>query len=156
MRRLLIPALLAVLPPSRAAAQRSDVAGAERLTPAYAISYGTPLRFSVAAGAALDLDKRQTQGILALVEQGQHGTELSAGYFMDIGRFGSGLSVRGAVLRTDGEPWKADPNTTYAGAELHLQVLLGVGGRLGLLRRVSRNGGGSHDGILTVGLSIGS
>jgi hypothetical protein len=161
MRRLLI-ALLALLGSSRAGAQTGAPAGSQtgdetsRLAPAYGVHYGLPMRFSIALGGTLDMDRRRTQGAIAMLEQGQHGNELSAGYFRMIGRYGSGFSVRGAMLRTSGEPWEANPNTTYVGGEVHLQLILGVGGRAGLLRRASRESTGSHDSIVTLGLSIGA
>jgi hypothetical protein len=153
----LVPALLAivVLLPGAARAQRED-ATSSRLVPAFGVHYGTPMRFSVSAGGALDLSDRRNEGVLAVVEQGQHGNEVSAGYYRMIGRFGSGFSVRAAALRTSGEPWNADPHTTYVGAEAHLMVILGVGGRAGFMRRASRVVNGSHDSIVTLGISIGS
>lgn len=156
-RRWFAPALLAalLLLPAAARAQRED-ATSSRLVPAFGVHYGTPLRFSVSAGGALDLSDRRNEGVVAVVEQGQHGNELSAGYYRMIGRFGSGFSVRAAALRTSGEPWNADPHTTYVGAEAHLMVILGVGGRAGFMRRASKVVNGSHDSIVTLGISIGS
>ena len=156
MRRLALAALIVVLVPPRAAAQRKDDSDLSRLAVAYGLHYGTPMRFSVALGATLDLDRRRTHGVLAVVEQGQHGSEFSTGFFQEIGRYGTGFSVRGAVLRTSGEPWNADPHTTYVGAETHLQLFLSVGGRAGFMRRASRQSNGSHDSIVTLGVSIGA
>jgi hypothetical protein len=141
--------------PAAALAQRED-ATSSRLVPAFGVHYGTPMRFSVSAGGALDVSDRRNEGVLVLVEQGQHGNELSAGYYRMIGRFGSGFSLRAAALRTSGEPWNADPHTTYVGAEAHLMVILGVGGRAGFMRRASKVVNGSHDSIVTLGISIGS
>lgn len=138
-----------------ATAQHED-ATSSRLVPAFGVHYGTPMRFSVSAGGALDLSDRRNEGVLALVEQGQHGNEVSAGYYRMIGRFGSGFSLRAAALRTSGEPWSADPHTTYVGAEAHLMVILGVGGRAGFMRRASKVVNGSHDSIVTLGISLGS
>ncbi len=159
MRRLAIPALVLLLVPLWAGAQRpprEEDSDLSRLAIAYGLHYGTPMRFSVALGATLDLDRRRSHGVLAVVEQGQHGSEFSTGFFQEIGRYGTGFSVRGAVLRTSGEPWNADAHTTYVGAEAHLQLFLGVGGRAGFLRRVSRLSNGSHDSIVTLGISIGA
>jgi hypothetical protein len=147
--------VLVLVLPAGASAQRGD-SPSPRLVPAFGVHYGTPMRFSVAAGGALDLSRRGNEGMLALVEQGQHGNEFSAGYYRMLGRFGSGFSVRAAVLRTSGEPWNADPHTTYVGAEAHLMVILGVGGRAGYMRRASSVVNGTHDNIVTLGLSIGS
>lgn len=156
MRRLVVPLLLAALLPSYAAAQRVSDLGPSRLSAAYGLHYGMPLRFSVALGGTYDFDRRGDDGAIALVEQGQHGSELSAGYFHMLGQFGSGFSVRAAVLRTSGEPWNADPHTTYVGGEVNLQIILGVGGRAGIFRRASSTLNGTHDSIVTLGLSIGS
>jgi hypothetical protein len=154
--RCFVPAVVAlVLLPSAVRAQRGDTPS-PRLVPAFGVHYGTPMRFSVSAGGALDMSDRGNQGIVAVVEQGQHGNELSAGYYRMVGRFGSGFSLRAAVMRTSGEPWNANPHTTYVGAEAHLQVILGVGGRAGFMRRASRVVNGSHDDIVTLGISIGS
>lgn len=154
MRRSIF-VILTVLVSSRAGAQ-TGASGASLITPAYGLHYGAPMRFSIALGATLDADRRRAQGAIAMIEQGQHGNELSAGYFRMIGRYGTGFSVRGAVLRTSGEPWEANPHTTYVGGEVHLQLFLGVGGRAGLMRRASRESTGSHDSIVTLGLSIGA
>lgn len=156
--RLAVPSLLVLvlLAPAGARAQRRDDSQGPRLVPAFGVHYGTPMRFSVSAGAALDLNEHGNEGVIALVEQGQHGSELSAGYYRMLGRFGSGFSLRAAVLRTGSEPWNADPHTTYVGAEAHLMVLLGVGGRAGFMRRASQVSNGSRESIVTLGVSIGS
>ena len=157
MRRLVMcTLLLAAAAPAAARAQRASDSHSSRLSPAFGVHYGTPMRFSISLGGAYDFDARGNDGVVALVEQGQHGNELSAGYFRMVGRFGSGFSLRGAVLRTSGEPWNADPHTTYVGGEAHLMVILGVGGRVGFMRRASRVSNGSRDSIVTMGVSIGS
>jgi hypothetical protein len=154
--RSLVPPLLAaaLLLPSAASAQRES--GSPRLVPAFGVHYGTPMRFSVSAGGALDLSDHGSQGLLALVEQGQHGTEFSTGYYRMVSRFGSGFSLRAAVLRTSGEPWNANAHTTYVGAEAHVMIIVGVGGRAGFMRRASSAVTGSHDNIVTFGISIGA
>lgn len=151
----LICALIVTLPAVARAQQGSDSSGS-RLAPAFGVHYGTPMRFSVSAGGALDLNDRGSEGVLAVVEQGQHGGEISAGYYRMVGRFGSGFSLRAAVLRTGSEPWNADPHTTYVGAEAHLMVILGVGGRAGFMRRASSTSNGTRDSIVSLGVSIGS
>jgi hypothetical protein len=151
-----VPLVVALaLLPTMLHAQRED-APSPRLVPAFGAHYGTPMRFSVSAGGALDLSDRGNEGAIAVVEQGQHGHEFSAGYYRMLGRFGSGFSLRAAVLRTSGEPWNADPHTTYVGAEAHVMIIVGVGGRAGFMRRASRVVNGSDDSIVTLGISIGS
>lgn len=157
MRRLAISALLSLLFPLCAAAQATEAdsdAVSPRVTPAFGLHYGTPLRISGALGVIVDLNKKSLDGVLLLVEPGQQGIEYSAGYLRMIGNFGSGFSVRGSVLHTYDEPWKANPRATYAGGELHWMVALGVGGRAGLFRRVSGTRG-EHDTLATIGASIG-
>lgn len=154
--RCLVPTLLvALLLPSAASAQR-DESGSPRLVPAFGVHYGAPMRFSVSAGGALDLSDHGNQGLLAVVEQGQHGTEFSAGYYRMVSAFGSGFSLRAAVLRTSGEPWNANAHATYIGAEAHLMVIVGIGGRVGFMRRASSKATGSHESIVTLGISIGA
>jgi hypothetical protein len=155
MRRLVIPVLLAVLLPSFAAAQQTAHEVAQpQVSLAYGLHYGNPLRYSAVLGAIIDLDPGSRDGVLLLVEPGTNGAEASVGYLRMIGRFGSGVSVRASVLRTGSEPWNANPHSTYVGAELEWMVILGVGGRAGLFRRASGDPGG-HDGIATIGVSLG-
>ena len=127
-----------------------------RVSPAFGVHYGTPLRFSLAAGVLIDKGRRHSDGVVALVEVGQHGNELSAGYFRTLGHLGAGYSLRGAVLRTGDAPWNASPSTTYVGAELQYMAIFGVGARVGYFRRASRSVGDFHDNLASVGLSIGA
>jgi hypothetical protein len=155
MRRLLISAvLLAVLPLGAAAQQVEPHELSPRITPAFGLHYGNPARISAALGVIVDVDRRSRDGILVLVEPGQKAAEASIGYLRMIGRFGSGVSVRAAVLRTGDDPWDANANSTYVGAELHWMVILGAGGRAGLFRRVA-GAPGAHDGLATLGLALG-
>ena len=156
MRRLLIPALFLVLTPPRAAAQQTEPPHdlSPHVTPAFGLHYGSPARISVALGIIVDVDKHSHDGILLLVEPGQKAAEASVGYLRMIGRFGSGVSVRASVLRTGDDPWEANSTSTYVGGELHWMLVLGAGGRAGLFRRVA-GAPGSHDGIATLGLSLG-
>lgn len=159
MRRYAFFALLAVLLPLSAAAQKSDDSTgtrelSPRVTPAFGLHYGSPMRISGAVGVIVDLDPHTLDGILLVAEPGQKGIEFSAGYLKMIGRFGSGLSLRASLLHTYDNPWDANPQTNYVGGEVHWMVVLGVGGRAGLFRRVS-GVPGSHDTLGTIGFSIG-
>lgn len=159
MRRFAIPALMGLLLPLCAAAQQADSTRgtgpiSPRITPAFGLHYGSPMRISGALGVIIDLNEKSLDGIMLLVEPGQKGIEYSAGYLRMIGRFGSGVSVRASLLHTFEEPWEANPQTSYLGGELHWMAVLGVGGRAGLFRRVSGTPG-SHDTIGTLGFSIG-
>lgn len=159
MRHTVLSLLLVVLLPVAAAAQQPDDTTrtgqlTPRVTPAFGVHFGSPLRFSGAAGVIIDLDKHSLDGILLMAEPGQKGIEFSAGYLRMIGRFGSGLSVRASMLHTYSSPWEANRQTTYLGGEIHWMVVLGVGGRAGLFRRASGEHG-SHDTLGTLGFSIG-
>lgn len=157
--RLLAMVLLAAPAALRAQAAASGTPSQDngpRLSPAYGVHYGTPLRFSVAAGVALDFDRTGSDGVTALVEQGQHGHEFSLGYFHMIGRLGSGVALRASALRTAGEPWNADPHTTYVGGEFGWMLIFGVGGRAGYFRRASGQANGLNATIATLGISIGA
>ena len=161
MHYRLLTVLLLVTAPAALAAQAAATGtpsqdNGPRLSPAYGVHYGTPLRFSVAAGAALDFDRTGSDGVMALVEQGQHGHEFSLGYFHMIGRLGSGLALRASVLRTAGEPWNADPHTPYVGGEIGWMLVFGVGGRAGYFRRASAQATGLNSTIATLGISIGA
>jgi hypothetical protein len=162
MRRLAIPALLVVLLPLRAVAQApggsapaDDTTQYVRISPAIGAHYGVPLRLSLAAGGLFDFRGRRNDGVIAMAEAGQGGGEFSVGYFRMV-RFGQGLDVRLAVLRTGPKTWNAAPETTYLGGEAHLMFVLGIGGRLGYFRRASRyNGEKTYDNVGSIGVSIG-
>ena len=154
----MLAVLLAALPLCAAAQQaadtRQDGAISPRVSPAFGFHYGNPMRFSGAVGVIIDLNKRNLDGILLLVEPGQKGIQFSTGYLHTFGRFGSGLSVRASALHTYDDPWEANPQTTYLGGELHWMVVMGVGGRAGLFKRAS-GPRGDHDTLGTLGFSIG-
>lgn len=132
----------------------TTASSSKRLWPAVGLHYGSPLRFSGVLGLGVDLSESNNDAVLALVEPGQHGVEFSLGYARLIGQLGTGYSLRASVLRTDSEPWKANPNATYVGAEAQWMLIFLVGGRAGVYRRVSGTTG-EHDTLATVGLSIG-
>ena len=162
MRRLALLSLLVLALPRYAGAQqaagsapaREDGGLSPRVTPAFGLHYGSPMRISGAVGVIIDLNKKNLDGILLLVEPGQKGIEFSTGYLHTFSRFGSGISVRASALHTYDDPWEANPQTTYLGGELHWMVVVGIGGRAGFFRRVTGNPG-AHDTIGTLGFSIG-
>lgn len=164
MRRLALSCLLLLVLPLRAIAQQPTASGAvperpdggtsPRVTPAFGLHYGSPMRISGAVGVIIDLNKKNLDGILLLVEPGQRGIGFSTGYLHTFGKFGSGASVRATALHTYEDPWEANPQTTYLGGELHWMAVIGIGGRAGLFRRV-RGTPGAHDTLATLGLSIG-
>ena len=157
MRRLVVPLLLAAAIPSRLAAQSPQIpTPAPNVSLGFGVHYGSPMRTSGALGVLVDIDKKRNDGLVATFELGHEGDEVSAGYFRMFGRFGSGYSVRAALVRTGGEPWNASPHTSYVGVEAHWMLILGAGGRVGYLRRASRSETDPYDTIVSIGISIGS
>ena len=127
---------------------------ARRFWPAVGLHYGSPLRYSGVLGLGYDLGQNSSDAVVALAEPGRHGVEFSMGYVRLIGNLGSGYSLRASVLRTDNQPWNANPNATYVGGEAQWMLVFLVGGRAGVYKRVSGTTG-EHDMLATVGLSIG-
>ena len=156
MRRFDISLLfLAALPLYAAAQSNTPSDRAPHVSPGFGVHFGTPMRSSVALGVLVDRSERLNDGVVVMLEPGQQGNEISAGYFRMLGRLGTGYSLRAAVLRTNGEPWNASPHTTYVGVEAHWMLLFGVGGRMGYLRRASRSVNEPHDNLASLGVSIG-
>lgn len=156
MRRFAYSLLFLAFASLRVAAQDSAAVDvAPRISPAFGLHYGSPLRFSAAFGGQFDVSNKRNDGFIVMLEPGLQGNEISAGYFQMLGHFGSGYSLRAALVRTGDDPWNSSAHTTYVGAEAHWMLVFGVGGRLGFLRRASRSGFDPHDNLATVGLSIG-
>ena len=156
LRSVVSLALVALFPVCVAAQDSASVdPPASHISPAFGAHFGTPLRTSFSVGALFDVSPHSNDGTVAMVELGQEGAEVSAGYFRSIGRFGSGYSLRGAVVRTGGEPWNASEHTTYIGVEAHWMLVFGVGGRVGFLRRASSSVSDPHNSLVSAGVSIG-
>ncbi len=150
-----LTALLVVLPLG-ANAQAADARGAPPLvSPSIGLHYGGPLRTSLALGLLVDISEQRNASLVVAGEVGQQGNALSVGVQKMRGQFGSGYSLRGVALRTRDEPWNASPHTTYVGAEAHLMIAFGVGGRVGYLRRTSKQVDTEHDGVVSFGVLIG-
>src|SRR4051812_22897051 len=156
MRRTAHLVALLLLAPLGAHAQETTGAGAPPLvSPSIGIHYGGPLRTSLAVGLLVDVSEQRNESFIVAGEGGQQGNELSVGIQKMRGQFGSGYSLRAVALRTRDEPWKASPYTTYVGAEAHLMIAFGVGGRIGYLRRVTRQVDTGHDNVMSFGVLIG-
>jgi hypothetical protein len=156
MRRLALSLRLVALLPLCAAAQvGSDSAQFVHVSPAFGIHYGVPMRLSISAGGLFDLRGKRNDGVIAMIEPGLGGTELSIGYFLRH-RFGQGYSLRAAGIRTRDNPWNTSARTTYLGGEVHWMLLAGAGGRAGFFRRVSGSAAeGLRDNLWTLGVSLG-
>ena len=156
MRRTVHLAALLFTLPLAASAQSSTGAGAPPLvSPSIGLHYGGPLRTSLALGLLVDVSEQRNESVVVAGEIGPQGNELSIGLQKMRGQFGSGYSVRAVALRTREEPWKASPFTTYVGAEAHLMIAFGVGGRIGYLRRITKQVDTEHDNVMSFGVLIG-
>jgi hypothetical protein len=156
MRRTTCLAALLLFVPAGARAQSGAGPGAPPLvSPSIGLHYGGPLRTSLALGLLVDVSEQRNESFVVAGEVGQQGNELSVGIQKMRGQFGSGYSLRAVALRTRDEPWKASPYTTYVGAEAHLMIAFGVGGRVGLLRRITKQVDTEHDNVMSFGVLIG-
>jgi hypothetical protein len=157
MRRTVLS--LAVIAFAPAVARAQEVKATEptpHISPAVGVHYGSPMRISAAGGLLIDMSQHRNDGVVLALEVGQQGSEVSAGYFRMLGRFGSGYSLRFAGLRTVGEPWNASANTTYVGGEASWMIAFGVGARVGYLRRASRSGAlDPQDNLASLSVGIG-
>jgi hypothetical protein len=155
MRRTAHVIVLVLLVPFGVRAQATAREGEPPLvTPSIGLHYGGPLRTSLALGLLVDVSEQRNESIVIAGEVGQEGRELGVGIQKMRGLFGSGYSVRAVALRTRDEPWNASPFTTYVGAEAHLMVAFGVGGRIGYLRRITSKMD-EHDNVVSFGVGIG-
>lgn len=148
-------AVLMVVPLWARAQDAPSTAANPRVSPSVGLHYGGPLRTSVALGLLIDTNERRNESIEVASEIGQQGYGLFVGMLKMQGQFGSGYAVHATALRTKDEPWQASSNTTYVGAEAQLMIAFGVGGRVGYLRRVSKQVDTEHDGVVSFGVSIG-
>lgn len=156
MLRTAVLSLLVVMPRYIVAQGATPSEPVPNVSLAFGIHYGLPMRTSAAVGVLMDAGGKRNDGFIAMLEPGHQGNEISAGYFHSLGRFGSGYSLRVAVIRTKAEPWNATARTTYVGVEANGMLVLGVGGRVGFLRRASRSSSDPHDNVVSFGVSIGS
>ena len=155
MRRTAQLAALILLVPICVRAQSTDNPGAPPLvSPSIGLHYGGPLRTSLALGLLVDFNEQRNESVVVAAELGQQGNELGVGIQKMHSLFGSGYSLRAVAVRTRDEPWNASPNTTYVGAEAHLMIAFGVGGRVGYLRRVTTKVD-EHDNVMSFGVLIG-
>ena len=120
LARLLSPALLLTLAAPPALAAQELVGG---------VHAGGPVRASVAVGVAWPSDPSSgtgDAGPLLLAEPGLRGHRISAGWARSIGSLGSFASARATLLEL-----RRGERRRYAGLELQLAPLLGIGARLG-------------------------
>jgi len=138
--------------PSRAA----DV-GARSVPPGvtnslmFGVHYGVPLRWSAVLAASLPTSGNEGKAFVA-AEPGLGGWRASVGYARMTSDLGSGYVARATVLRTNNKPWRASPQSTFAGAEFQFMPLFAIGARSGGFFRVGGRGG--QRGLLTADISL--
>jgi len=115
------------------------------------IHYGVPLKWSAVLGVSLPGSTRKGSAFVA-GEPGIGGWRASMGYVRMTSELGSGYVARGTLLRTNSKAWRADPQSTFAGAEFQLWPLFAIGARVGGFFRVA--GRGEQRGLLTFDLSL--
>ncbi|MCU0648613.1 MAG: hypothetical protein MUF00_11495, partial [Gemmatimonadaceae bacterium] len=77
----------------------------------------------------------------------------SIGWVKFLHRYGSGVSLRASVMRTNREPWDFPSRRTFVGAEAQLLPVFAAGVRAGLWREVGQNA--DRQTRVTVGASLG-
>lgn len=106
------------------------------------LSYGSPLKLSVAAAGGLRRAfASRSVCAYGAAHLGLGGTRASLGSAVTLGRFGSALGVSGGVLRTFGSPGgDAQRWRNYVGGSVHVWPLLGVHTEVGAYSLVTRTG----------------
>lgn len=106
------------------------------------LSYGSPLKLSVAAAGGLRRAfASRSVCAYGAAHLGLGGTRASLGSAITLGRFGSAIGVSGGVLRTFGSPGgDAQRWRNYVGGSVHVWPLLGVHTELGAYSLVTRSG----------------
>lgn len=106
------------------------------------LSYGSPLKLSVAAAAGLRRAfEDRSVCTYGAVHLGLGGMKASLGTAVTLGRFGSAVGVSGGVLRTFGAPGgDAQRFRTYVGGSVHVWPVLGFHTDIGTYQLLTRNG----------------
>lgn len=111
------------------------------------ITYGAPLKWALSYGMGLvrESDKHDLC-FLGAAKIGFGGASFSTGLASSLGPFGSGTAVTGGVLRTFNDPMGALAKRTYLGGSVHVWPLLGLGGEIGVYRRMGTDAPGTTQG----------
>jgi hypothetical protein len=117
----------------------------------FGLHYGVPLKWSVALAAPLPGGGGDGKPFVA-AEPGIGGWRASLGYARMTSNLGSGYVARATFVRTNNKPWRATPQSSFAGAEFQFMPLFGLGARLGGFFRIGRRG--EQRGLLTADVSL--
>ena len=135
--------------PPEANAQSPSVAGVSRFI--VGIHYGVPLKWSMVLAASLPGDDKDSKAFVA-AEPGIGGWRAGVGYLKMTSDLGSGYVLRGTILRTNNNAWRAAPQLTFAGAEFQFMPLFALGARVGGFVRIG--GQGERRGLFTADVSL--
>lgn len=117
----------------------------------FGLHYGVPLKWSVALAAPLPGGGSNGKLFVA-AEPGIGGWRAGLGYVRMTSNLGSGYVARATFLRTNNKPWRATPQSSFAGAEFQFMPLFALGARLGGFFRIGRRG--EQRGLLTADISL--
>ncbi|MCU0636232.1 MAG: hypothetical protein MUE41_15300 [Gemmatimonadaceae bacterium] len=158
LRTLGALALVSVAPLEALRAQDSATvarpfAASRLIEPTGGVHYGVPLRWSLSLGVIVDYSRRGDGGAIVLAESGLGGVRGSIGWVRFMRRYGSGVSLRASVMRTNREPWRFPARETFVGLEAQLLPLFATGVRAGVWREIGS--GADRQTRVTIGASLG-
>lgn len=111
------------------------------------ITYGAPLKWALSYGMGLVHESTSHDlCFLGAAKIGFGGAGFSTGLASSLGPFGSGMAVTGGVLRTFNDPMGALAKRTYVGGSVHIWPVLGLGGEIGVYRRLGADAPGATQG----------
>lgn len=111
------------------------------------ITYGAPLKWALSYGMGFVREsEKHDLCFLGAAKIGFGGASFSTGLASSLGPFGSGMAVTGGVMRTFNDPMGALAKRTYLGGSVHVWPLLGLGGEIGVYRRMGSDAPGTTHG----------
>jgi hypothetical protein len=113
--------------------------------------YGIPLKWSGVLAVQLASGLRKNNAFIA-AEPGIGGWRASLGSYRMTSGLASGYVARASFLRTNGNPWRASPNSSFAGAEFQFMPLFLIGARVGGFFRLGQRSG--TRGLFTTDISL--
>jgi hypothetical protein len=113
--------------------------------------YGFPLKWSGVLAVQLPASFRNNKAFIA-AEPGIGGWRASGGFARMTSDLGSGYVARASFLRTNGNPWRTSPNSSFAGAEFQFMPLFVIGARIGGFVRLGQRSG--PRGLFTADVSL--
>lgn len=120
------------------------------------VTYGAPLKWALSYGMGM-VRESSTHDlcVLGAAKIGFGGAGFATGLASSLGPFGSGVAVTGGVLRTFNDPMGALAKRTFVGGSVHIWPLLGLGGEIGMYRRMGSDAAGTAHGRGLLVWSVG-